>query len=213
MRKCSTLLTTILTTLIAALSISNSAIAHEAGDIILRAGVANVSPDVTDKVAGGALSIDVEDNTQIGLTAAYLLTPQFGVQLLGASPFSHDVTAGGTVVGSTKHLPPTVTLQWYPAVSESVHPYVGIGINYTTFWDSELNATGQAATGASKLGLTYSTGLALEAGVDVKMAENIYLNAAVWKVDINTDVKLDGVKVGELEIDPLAFMIGVGYKF
>ena len=86
-------------------------------------------------------------------------------------------------------------------------------MNYTTFWDSELNATGKAATGASKLSLTSSVGLALEAGVDIDLGSNLVLNAAIWKIDLNTDVKLDGGKIGELEIDPMAYMIGIGYKF
>lgn len=203
------------TTLIAAIiaATSGHAMAHDAGDVILRAGAANVSPDVTDKVAGGALNIDVDSNTQLGITATYMMTPQIGVQVLAATPFSHDVTAGGVVIGDTKHLPPTVTLQWYPKVNDTIHPYLGAGINYTTFWDTTLNATGQAATGASILTLTNSFGLALEAGVDVKVTEHVYINAAIWKIDLNTDVKLDGTKVGELEIDPMAYMLGVAYKF
>lgn len=194
---------------------AGQAMAYEAGDIVVRAGVANVNPDVSDKVAGGALQLDVDGNTQLGLTGTYFLTPTVGVQLLAATPFQHDITAlnGAAVVGETKHLPPTVTLQWYPSIAGNIHPYVGAGINYTTFWDSTLNATGKAATGANKLSLTSSTGLAVEAGVDIDLGSNFVLNAAIWKIDINTDVKLDGVKQGELEIDPLAYMVGVGYKF
>lgn len=194
---------------------AGQAMAYEAGDIVVRAGVANVNPDVSDKVAGGALQLDVDGNTQLGLTGTYFLTPTVGVQLLAATPFQHDITAlnGAAVVGETKHLPPTVTLQWYPSIAGNIHPYVGAGINYTTFWDSTLNATGKAATGANKLSLTSSTGLAVEAGVDIDLGSNFVLNAAIWKIDINTDVKLDGVKAGELEIDPLAYMVGVGYKF
>jgi outer membrane protein len=32
-------------------------------------------------------------------------------------------------------------------------------------------------------------------------------------MDINTDVKLNGVKSAELDIDPVAFMASVGYTF
>lgn len=198
----------------AALSAASAgAMAYEAGDILVRAGVASVQPDVTDKVAGGAFALDVDDNAQVGLNFVYMLTPQFGVELLAATPFKHDVTAGGTVIGETTHLPPTVTVQWYPKVSDSVQPFVGVGLNYTTFWDAKLNATGKGATGADKLSLPYSTGLAMEAGVDVKVADNVFVSASVWKIDIDTEVRLDGVSAGELQIDPLAYMIGVGYKF
>ena len=185
-----------------AVAASAPAFAYDAGDIMLRVGVAQVSPDVTtDAVLAG---VDVESNTQLGLTATYMVTPKFGVELLGATPFKHDITAGGVTIGSTKHLPPTVTAQFYPLDNPTVQPYVGAGLNYTHFWGEDLGGAG----------LTDSVGLALEAGVDIKVADNVYVNAAVWKIDINTDLETPaGVKVGEVQIDPLAAMIAVGFKF
>ena len=184
---------------------AGQAMAYEAGDVVLRAGIANVNPDVTDKVAGGALQLDVEDDTQLGLTGTYFFGPTLGVQLLAATPFKHDITAGGADLGSTRHLPPTVTLQWYPAIAGNIHPYVGAGINYTMFFEDDI--------AGADLELDDSIGLALEAGVDIDLGSNLVLNAAVWKIDINTDVSLNGTKLGELEIDPLAVMVGIGYKF
>lgn len=203
--------------LIALAAASAPAFAYEAGDIIVRAGAVNVSPDAT--VTGAALapfSLDVEDNTQLGLTATYMISPKIGVELLAATPFKHDIianAAGGAKIGDTEHLPPTVSLQFYPLDHATVQPYVGVGVNYTFFFQDDLNALGQTATGADELDLTNSLGLALSAGVDVKISDKLLVNAAVWKIDINTDVKLDGAKVGEVEIDPLGVMVGIGYKF
>lgn len=182
---------------------AGQAMAYEAGDVVLRAGIANVNPDVSDNTAVGVL--DVEDNTQLGLTATYFLAPTLGVQVLAATPFKHDITAAGADLGSTKHLPPTVTLQWYPSISGNIHPYVGAGVNYTMFFEDDIPG--------ADLELDDSVGLALEAGVDIDLGSNLVLNAAVWKIDINTDVSLNGTNLGELEIDPLAVMVGVGYKF
>ncbi|HQX89955.1 MAG: outer membrane beta-barrel protein [Moraxellaceae bacterium] len=184
---------------------AGQAMAYETGDIVLRAGVASVNPDVTDNVAGGALKLDVDNNVQLGLTGTYFLSPTIGVQLLAATPFKHDITAAGTKLGSTKHLPPTVTLQWYPSIAGNIHPYVGAGLNYTMFFEDD--------TPGADLELDDSLGLALEVGVDIDLGSNLVLNAAIWKIDINTDVNLNGVNQGELEIDPLAFMVGIGYKF
>lgn len=183
--------------------IAGQSLAYETGDIVVRAGAALVSPDVSDNTAIGVL--DVDSNVQLGLTGTYFLAPTLGVQLLAATPFKHDITAAGTEIGSTKQLPPTVTLQWYPAISETVHPYIGAGINYTVFFEDDIPG--------ADLDLSSSVGLALEAGVDIKLTEKLLLNVAVWKIDINTDVKVDGVNYGELEIDPLAAMVGIGYKF
>lgn len=185
---------------------AGQAMAYEAGDIVLRAGIANVNPDTSDSdIANGALDIDVDDATQLGLTATYFISPTIGVQLLGATPFQHDISAGGTTIGETKHLPPTLTVQWYPQINDKIHPYAGVGLNHTFFFEDD--------SVLGDLELSDSTSYALEAGVDIDLGSNLVLNAAVWKIDINTDVKLNGTNLGELEIDPLAYMIGVGYKF
>lgn len=182
---------------------AGQALAYETGDIVVRAGVAHVSPHVSDNT--NIPGLDVDSNTQLGLTGTYFIAPTFGVQLLAATPFKHDITLNGAKLGSTKQLPPTVTLQWYPKVSDTVHPYIGAGVNYTIFFEDDIPG--------ADLKLSNSVGLALEAGVDVKLTEKLLLNVAVWKIDINTDVKVNGVNHGQLEIDPLAAMVGVGYKF
>lgn len=188
-----------------AVATASPAFAYEAGDVIVRAGVVSVMPDTSTDA--GTAGLDVEDNTQLGLTIDYLLTPHVGVELLGATPFEHDITAGGTTIGSVSHLPPTVTVQYFPLDSaSSVQPYVGAGLNYTKFWGEDNNL-------GVVLDVSDSVGLALEAGVDIKVADNIVVNASIWKIDINTDVSINGTKIGELEIDPLAAMIAVGYKF
>ena len=182
---------------------AGQAMAYEAGDIVLRAGLASVNPDASNKTVIPAL--DVDNNVQLGLTGTYFLSPTIGVQLLAATPFKHDITSAGTKIGSTKHLPPTVTMQWYPSIAGNIHPYVGAGLNYTMFFEDDVPG--------ANLELDDSLGLAVEVGVDIDLGSNLVLNAAVWKIDINTDVNLNGTNLGKLEIDPLAFMVGVGYKF
>lgn len=185
---------------------AGQALAHEAGDVVVRAGIANVTPDVDDSnVAGGALDLDVDSSAQIGLTATYFVTPSVGVQLLAATPFKHDIQAGGVEIGSTRQLPPTVTVQWYPNLSDKIHPYVGAGINHTFFFEDD--------SVVAELNLSSSTSWAVEAGLDIDLTEKLVLNLAVWKIDINTDVTLGGASAGELEIDPLAGMVALGYKF
>lgn len=188
-----------------AVAAASPAFAYEKGDVIVRAGAVMVTPETTDNTL--LATLDAEDNTQLGLTLSYMLSPKVGIQLLGATPFEHDITLSGTTIGSVEHLPPTVTLEYFPLdAGSSVQPYVGAGVNYTKFW-GESNNLGLV------LSVEDSFGLAVEAGVDVKITDNIVLNAAVWKVDINTNVSINGVPVGELEIDPLVAMLAIGMKF
>jgi len=100
--------------------------------------------------------------------------------------------------------------QYYFGQADSaVRPYVGAGLNYTVFFDEKT----EGAIAGTKLDLDNSFGLAVQAGVDYSLSENLFLNASIWYMDINTDVKLNGVKSAELDIDPVAFMASVGYTF
>lgn len=177
--------------------------AYEQGDLIVRAGPALVSPDVSTDT--GTAGIDVDNNVQLGIAAAYLFHPNVGVEVLAATPFEHDISLNGVDIGSTRHLPPTVSLQWYPLRHERVQPYLGVGINHTVFFEE--------ASTLGRLDLDASTGLALEAGVDVMLNDRWLVNASVWKIDLNTDVSLNGAPLGELELAPWAGMIGAGMKF
>ncbi|WP_020394547.1 OmpW/AlkL family protein [Thiolinea disciformis] len=172
--------------------------------IIVRGGAAMVDPH-GDGLKVGAAQLDVEDNTQLGLSASIPVAGNVAVGILAATPFKHDITLAGQKIGTTKHLPPTVTLQYHFNNGSAVKPYVGIGANYTKFFDED-----------SKLGslnLDDSTGLAGELGVDYNFNKNWGVNGAVWYADIKTDATLGGAKLGEVDISPWVYMVGVSYKF
>ena len=100
---------------------SAPSVAYEQGDWIIRAGAANVDPDTnSDKIDVAGLAtldgVDVDDDTQLGLTATYMLTDIWAIELLAATPFEHDINVqgAGIAAGSAKQLPSTVTVMWYP---------------------------------------------------------------------------------------------------
>lgn len=192
------------------------AFAYEAGDILVKAGVVNVNPvdgnaDTSALVAGSELNLT--SDTQLGLGLVYMVSENFGVELLAATPFTHTAEGdGGAIDGvdvlTTKHLPPTLSAQYYPMGADSaIQPYVGLGLNYTFFWDEEDDA----ALGSK--GLKPSFGLAYSAGVDYMINEKWLVNASIWKIDIDTEVKGGDADGLEVEIDPVAFMLACGYKF
>lgn len=227
--------------------VSGSALAYQQGDMVLRAGIATVDPqedsdeltingasliDAVDTIAGLNVSpatAGVDGNSQLGLTFTYMLSDKLGVEVLAATPFSHDVSAnlgeaGVVKAAEVKHLPPTVSVQYYPMDSASLfQPYVGLGLNYTTFFDEEVNAELNGVTTALGLGdatglkLDDSVGLAVELGCDYAINDNLVINAAIWKIDISTTATFsyaNGTKIeANVDIDPLAYMIGLGYKF
>lgn len=201
--------------------------AYEAGDWIVRAGVASVQPNEDSSALSlngsdlGGTRAGVDNNSQLGLTATYMLTANLGVGVLAATPFEHDIQAKGLGVkgGEVKHLPPTLTLQYFPCDSDAaVQLYIGAGINYTTFFSAEVDPGLATALGSSgSLELDNSVGWAAQAGVDYALSEHWLINASLWYLDIDTDAQFrfasgDRVSAG-VDIDPWVYMVGLGYRF
>lgn len=202
--------------------------AYKAGDVVLRAGAAMVDPQTDSSkisVAGGKIpgtKATVGDDTQLGLTLSYFVADHVAVELLASTPFTHRIGVKGLGAidgrfGEAQHLPPTLSVQYFPLdTSSKLQPYFGAGVNYTAFFNEKLSDR-HRAMGFSQLELSDSWGLALQAGVDYKLSDRIVLNAAVWRIDLNTKAtaQLSGVgkvKV-DVDVDPWVYMVGIGYKF
>ena len=211
--------------------------AHEAGDIILRAGAITVNPkddSSSVKVDQGPLAganlggkATLNSDTQLGLNFAYMITNNWGIELLAATPFEHDVKLKGTSLGaangklgSLKHLPPTLSVVYYPLDAKSAfQPYVGAGINYTWIYDEHVSSQAQA-NGFSNFKASNSWGMAFQVGADYMITDNIMLNAQLRYIDIDTraTVENDAVAPGtrarvNVDVDPFIYMVGLGYKF
>lgn len=214
----------------AAALVATSVQAHEAGDWFVRGGLALVAPDASSTpltLDGSAIAgsqADVDDNTQIGITAVRMLSDNWGIELLASTPFSHDISAatgvlglGDVAAGDTKHLPPTLSLQYYPASSSSAwQPYVGVGVNYTIFFDEDVAGQLEGVLGSGELSLDNSLGLAVQLGVDYHYNDTWFANFGIWWADIDTDAEFTfGASrlTTEVEIDPFVYSLSLGYKF
>lgn len=199
-----------------------SAIAYEKGDWVVRAGITHVAPDDTSDnvfVAGAdlGLGVNVDSNSQLGLNLVYFFSPQVAIEILAATPFSHDIGLNTVdTLGSTKHLPPTVSANYYFAdPSQAFQPYVGAGINYTIFFDEQFTATNENA-GFSDLELDSSFGLSAQIGFDYMLDNNWLVNASVRWIDIDTEASFDlngSAGSVDVSIDPFVYSLTLGYKF
>ncbi|MDV5171184.1 outer membrane protein OmpW [Photobacterium rosenbergii] len=202
---------------LAAMMVAPQAMAHKQGDILVRAGTATVVPNESSDDVLGLGEFGIDSNTQLGITVGYMLTDNISVELLAATPFRHSVSLNGVgKIADVEHLPPTLMLQYYFMDSSSkFRPYVGAGLNYTTFFNEDFNGTGKSAQ-LSDLKLEDSWGLAANVGIDYQVKDNWFFGASVWYADIGTDVKF---KAGgepqkiSTDIDPWVFMVTAGYTF
>jgi outer membrane protein len=198
--------------LTAALVPATSAFAYGEGDFYTRFGVAKVAPqsDNGDFDAPLDMQIDADDDSGFAFTLGYRFHDKFGVELLAAQRFEHQVALDGDDLVSIKHLPPTLTLQYYPlgGTDARVQPYLGAGLNYTHFSDEHLDG--------GKLDLDDSWGAAAQLGVDLLIDDHWALNAAAWYLDIDSDATatLAGNDYdAKIHIDPIVVMGGLSYRF
>jgi outer membrane protein len=156
--------------------------------------------------AGG--KVTAENKVFPEVDFSYFFTRNIAAELILTYPQAHTVSLNGTSIGSVKHLPPTLTVQYHFLPDGDVQPYVGAGLNYTRFMDVSL-ANNTVTVDKD------SFGLAVQGGLDYRVAKDWYLNLDAKYVQIETNVKLasTGQTLTKLKIDPWLLSVGVGYRF
>ncbi|CUH50315.1 OmpW/AlkL family protein [Ruegeria atlantica] len=185
----------------ALVALAAPAFAQSQGDWTVGVGVGYLNPKSDNGTLAGQKA-EIDSDTRPIFTAEYFIRDNLGIELLAATPFKHTVTLGGsTEAGTVKHLPPTLSLNYHFPTNSAWKPYVGAGLNYTIFFDE------QSALGDLKVDDSF--GVSLQAGLDYMVSENGAVRLNVRWFDIDTDVKLNGTKIGKADIDP--FLVGVSY--
>ena len=151
------------------------------------------------------LNLSVNDKWLPEVDITYFFNKNIAVELILTVPQRHTLSAGGTAIGSLKHLPPSLLVQYHFTDAPGFKPYVGAGVNYTRFSSIRLPAGVDVDRN--------SFGGALQLGVDIPVAKDVYLNFDVKKVYIKTDVSAAGNKIGTFKVDPVLFGIGLGWRF
>lgn len=180
------------------------AMAQSAGDMTLSFGLGIVDPKSDNgRLAGKNATID--DNIRPTIAFEYFVRDNIGIEVLGALPFKHSITIEGVGNAVTKHLPPTVSVNYHFPTGGKFKPFVGVGINYTTFFEEE--------TSLGELKIDDSWGLAATIGADYALSDKRALRAELRYIDIDADVYLNGGYIGTAEIDPLVANVAYVVKF
>ena len=187
------------------------ALAQSKGDWTLGVGVHAVDPKSGNgRLVDGSLPTHVDSDVKPTLTFEYFVRDNLGVEVIAAWPFEHDISIDGLgTVGSTKQLPPTVSLQYHFNSRGKVSPFLGAGVNYTAFFSEDT----RGALAGARLKLDDSWGLAAHAGIDFALNERSAVRVDARWIDIDTDVTLDGAGVGTVDIDPIVYGAAYVMKF
>lgn len=190
---------------LAALTLSAPAQAGILDNVQIKVGVSAILPDED----GDPIPVEISDEYVPSLQIEYFFSDNISAELL-CCVATHDVTAlnGALDLGEVTHFPPTVTLKYHWTDMGSFQPYVGAGVNYTAFIDSNPPAG---------LSVDYdaSVGGALQAGFDYRLDDHWGFNFDVRRIWINTDVTITGAvnATDEVDINPWVVSTGVAYRF
>jgi outer membrane protein len=192
--------------------------------------VDGVPADIALGYPGSDLSISSTIVPELDIT--YFITKHIAAELiLGVTP--HQVNATGLLanlpaplavrnlgeIGDTWLLPPTLMLQYHFFMDNGVKPYVGAGVNYTVFFNQGSGPY------FHDFSLDNNWGWALQAGVDIPIGGNWFLNFDVKKIFLDTSASVwlnrnvltpthhGALITADVTVDPWLIGVGIGYRF
>ncbi|HTY51237.1 MAG TPA: OmpW family outer membrane protein [Steroidobacteraceae bacterium] len=203
-------------------------------DNTVRVGVYEVlyhatADDISGPYTPSGLGVGVENLTTIYLGYVRRLSDHFAVELaLGVPPVAATYARGPATVGSVPYdgqkiatarwLAPTALLEYqFLAPSSSWHPYIGFGVNYTTFYDRQVTGGGDQITGGpTKLSMTASVGPAGTVGINWNPWGGLDLNLSYSASMVNSTVSTDTagiVRSTKVQFLPAPIVFSVGWRF
>jgi outer membrane protein len=187
--------------------LTGPAIAQSQGDWTLGIGIANVNPSSNNGTLSDGTKVDIDDANGAIFTAEYFVANNVGIELLASTQFDHDFSLNGLDAGSFKLLPPTLSANYHFPTGSAWTPYLGVGVTYAYVSDEKFNVSG------FDLDIDNNWGWAVQAGIDYQVTQNSALRFNVRYIDVSTDVKLDGTKIGSVDADPLVLSASYVFQF
>lgn len=200
----------------------------------VRAGVYIVhfdssAQDLSGPFTPAGINLSVDNVSTMYLGYIRRLNDHWDVELAGGiPPTTHTRGAGPATLGSVplngqevataKWFSPSVLLE-YKFFDESAkwRPYVGVGVNYTYFYNRDSTAAGNAANGGpTHIDLSHSFGPAGTVGLMYKFDRNWNVAASYSLARVNSDYQSDtsGVmRTTTIHFNPRAAVLAVGYSF
>ena len=193
--------------LIALMGMSASAMA---GQWQVKVGGSVISPTQDTTVAPGVVA-EADHEYAFTPSVEYFFNDNISAELLLATPISHDVLVNGDSALKIKQLPPTLTAKYHFKNSTRFTPYIGVGGTAFVAWDEKTS--GDLA--ALKVKVKEDFGFAGQVGFNFKPADaknwGVFFDARY--AQLSPEVKINGTKLTDLDINPMVYTLGYSYKF
>lgn len=191
---------------------------REAGDILVKLGVTNLSlADKIDLMVGGApfpgAGLSTFEHQTVSAQFAWFFTDTIAFNATLGFPPKISIYGAGSIgalprLGKARYGPTAFTLQWHPVSTGRVRPYVGVGASYMIVFETEDGAF-------ADLEVENDLGFAFEAGVDFPLdaRTSMFLDVKKALLRPRATGSFQGAPVvGETRLDPWAFTAGVSFK-
>lgn len=179
----------------------------------------NGPPFLTPQPAG----LSVGDATTLLVSYIRKLDDHWDLDLEAGLPPSHDTNGVGTlapfgVISKVKQAGPTLFVNYnFGAPDSKFRPFVGLGINYTHFYDGESTASGNLASGGpTKIELSDSWGPAAQIGASYQLAPNWSLIGSIAMAKVKSDLTATTGSIRRtttIDFRPVVYTLAVGYSF
>ena len=179
---------------------------NSAGDVIVRLRATELNWANQQNNGLATTNVTAQNKAIPEVDVSYFFTKNIATELVLTYPQTVNINVGGAASGTVKALPPTLLLQYHFTELDQIKPYVGVGVNYTSFTSANI-LNGGASVNAS------STGFAAQIGFDYMLDKNWGLNADLKYIQIKTDVFAGGANIGQLGLNPTVASAGLTYRF
>ena len=190
---------------------------------------ASSATDITGPYTIPGLNSSINNTTTLYLGYVRTLSSHFALELaMGWPPVTHATARGPAAVGSVPYngqeiatirwLSPTLLLEYnFFNPGARWRPFVGVGVNYTYFYDRSVTAAGAAVSGGpTSISMPASVGPAVTAGFTYHINSRWHLNASYSVAQVNSRLTTDTAGVfrsSHIHFWPNAVVLSVGYSF
>jgi outer membrane protein len=210
-----------------ALAVAGGAAAQAKGRWAVSLGAAQITPHVeSGAITAPALPNslgEVGKDTEPVIVVNYGITDNISGEFTFATPYKHSLYGAGAIagtgeLGTVQALPPTAFVQYrFFSPSSAFRPYVGIGVTYAYFYKETGSFRMTALTNPGGPPTTFSIDNKLtmsgQIGAVWNFNEKWFLNAALVKTRLRTDVHFSTHQGQHMKLDPNSTVLTLGYKF
>jgi outer membrane protein len=210
-----------------ALAVAGSAAAQAQGKWAVSVGATQITP----RVESGAITApalpnslgDVGKDTEPVIVVNYGFTDNITGEFTFASPYKHTLYGAGAIagtgeLGTVDALPPTAFVQYrFFQPNAALRPYIGLGVTYAYFYKETGSFRMTALTNPGGPATTFSIDnkwtVSGQIGAVWNFNEKWFLNAALVKTRLRTDVHFSTHQNQHMKLDPNSTVLTLGYKF